>query len=133
MEVVVDTNVLVYETVEDSLYHKEVVEKLNRFSRIYVPFNILIEFILVLKKLGLDENFICNKVKELLKKSNIELINARKDDLRRVVDRIMSERLSVLRINDKLVLELAIKMDKTLYTYDKQLRAQAEKYGANLI
>ncbi|MEM4177462.1 MAG: PIN domain-containing protein [Nitrososphaeria archaeon] len=133
MEVIVDTNVLVYETVEDSIYHEEVVEKLNRFSRIYISFNILIEFILVLKKLGLDEKFICDKVVELLDRSKIELVNVRKSDIERAIEIIIKEKSSMLRVNDKLVLSLALKLGIPLYTYDKQLKFQAEKFDVNLV
>lgn len=52
MEAIVDTNILVYEMVEDSIYHEEVVDRLGRLERVHIPTNILIEFILVLKKLG---------------------------------------------------------------------------------
>ena len=53
MEAIVDTNVLVYETIEDSMYHEEVVNRLERIDVLYLPTNVLIEFILVMKKLGL--------------------------------------------------------------------------------
>lgn len=133
MESVVDTNILVYETVEDSLYHEEVVKTLQNMTRIYVPVNILVEFALVLKKLSLDENFICNKIRELLRKGKIELINIRKSDFDKAVEIIANEKLSVLRLNDKLILLSALRIGISLYTYDKQLKSEAIKYGVTLV
>ncbi|MBC7092142.1 MAG: PIN domain-containing protein [Nitrososphaeria archaeon] len=133
MECIVDTNILVYETVEDSLYHREVVERLEDITKIWIPVNILVEFALVLKKLGLDENFVCNKIKELLRKGKIELINVRKSDFEKAIEIISNEKLSILRLNDKLILSSASRMRIPLYTYDKHLKSEATKFGVSII
>ena len=38
MEVIVDTNILVYETVEDSIYHKDMMEKLEKVGMMKILF-----------------------------------------------------------------------------------------------
>ena len=133
MEVIVDTNILVYETVEDSIYHKDVMEKLEKIDVLYLPTNILIEFILVMKKLGLEENFIVNKVLEILEDKRIRLFSIKSVDFREALKIIGQEKMNTGKINDKIVLALARKNKLPIYTYDKQLKRQAKNLGIGTI
>ncbi|RJX16162.1 PIN domain-containing protein [Candidatus Bathyarchaeota archaeon] len=134
MEVIVDTNILVYETVEDSIYHKDVMEKLEKIDVPYLLItNILIEFILVMKKLGLEENFIVNKVLEILEDKRIRLFSIKSVDFKEALKIIGQEKMNTGKINDKIVLALARKNKLPIYTYDKQLKRQAKNLGIGTI
>ncbi|OYT54464.1 MAG: hypothetical protein B6U77_02765 [Candidatus Hecatellales archaeon ex4484_218] len=133
MEVIVDTNILVYETVEDSIYHKDVMEKLEKIDVPYLLTNILIEFILVMKKLGLEENFIVNKVLEILEDKRIRLFSIKSVDFKEALKIIGQEKMNTGKINDKIVLALARKNKLPIYTYDKQLKRQAKNLGIGTI
>lgn len=124
MGAVIDTNILVYATVEDSVYHKEVTGRLEELAKVYIPTNVMVEYILVLKKLGVDEEFIINKVMEVLSDEKTRLTGITKKDFEEALRMIEKEKVDVNRINDKVILSIARRNDLPLYTYDRQLRQQ---------
>jgi len=133
MEAIIDTNILVYETIEDSMYHKEVVEKLKDLESLYVPTNILIEFILVMKRLKLENQIIMRKILEILEDPRINLINIAKMDFKESLKIIIRENKDMKEINDKIILALAKRKNLPIYTYDRQLKQQARKYGVKVL
>jgi len=133
MEAIIDTNILVYETIEDSMYHKEVVEKLKDLESLYIPTNILIEFILVMKKLKLENQIIMRKILEILEDPSITLINIAKMDFKESLRIIIRENRDMKEINDKIILALAKRKNLPIYTYDRQLKQQARKYGVKVL
>ena len=133
MEAIIDTNILIYETIEDSMYHKEVVEKLKDLESLYIPTNILIEFILVMKKLKLENQIIMRKILEILEDPSITLINIAKMDFKESLRIIIRENRDMKEINDKIILALAKRKNLPIYTYDRQLKQQARKYGVKVL
>jgi len=129
LEAIVDTNVLVYETIEDSMYHEEVVDRLERIDILYLPTNVMIEFILVMKKLGLTETFIVRKALEILREEKVKLTSIRDVDFREALKMIRQERVDIKRINDKLILAFSKRSRVPIYTYDRQLKTQAQTLG----
>ena len=65
MEAVIDTNVLIYEFIEDSEYHNDVKEVLNMLDNIIIPEIVINEFIYVSSKIGVPFNIIKNKILEI--------------------------------------------------------------------
>jgi len=133
MEAIIDTNILIYETIEDSMYHKEVVEKLKDLESLYIPTNILIEFILVMKKLKLENKVIMYKISEILEDPSISLISIAKMDFKESLKIIIRENRDMKEINDKIILALAKRKNLPIYTYDRQLKQQARKYGVKVL
>ena len=133
MEAIIDTNILVYETIEDSMYHKEVVEKLKDLESLYIPTNILIEFILVMKKLKLENQIIMRKILEILEDPSITLINIAKMDFKESLRIIIRENRDMKEINDKIILALAKRKNLPIYTYDRWLKQQARKYRVKVL
>ncbi|RLE80421.1 MAG: type II toxin-antitoxin system VapC family toxin [Thermoprotei archaeon] len=133
MEAIIDTNILIYETIEDSMYHKEVVEKLKDLESLYIPTNILIEFILVMKKLKLENKVIMHKISEILEDPSISLISIAKMDFKESLKIIIRENRDMKEINDKIILALAKRKNLPIYTYDRQLKQQARKYGVKVL
>ena len=133
MEAIIDTNILIYETIEDSMYHKEVVEKLKDLESLYIPTNILIEFILVMKKLKLENKVIMHKISEILEDPSISLISIAKMDFKESLKIIIRKNRDMKEINDKIILALAKRKNLPIYTYDRQLKQQARKYGVKVL
>ena len=133
LEALVDTNILVYEMVEDSMHHEEVVSRLGKLERVYILTNILIEFILVLKKLGVNDKTIMDKVNEILNCKEMKLLPLKISNFKEAIRIINEEKGSLKRINDKLILSVAKENNTPLYTYDKQLAKQARKQKIKII
>ncbi len=133
MEAVVDTNILVYEMVEDSMYHDEVCRRLGKLRLIYIPTNVLIEFVLVLRKIGVSDSIIYDKLRELLSRRDVRISPLKAADFMKAVKTLSSGGHSSRYINDKLILALAERRRIPIYTYDKQLEKQAVESGVRTI
>ena len=128
METIIDTNILIYATVEDSIYYGEASGRLNELAKVYIPTNVMIEYVLVLKKLGVDEEFIIKKVKEIISDEKNKLIGITKRDFEEVLRMMEKEKIDVRRINDEIILSIARRNNLSLYTYDKRLKRQKTHY-----
>ena len=133
MESVIDTNILVYATVEDSLFHEECLKKLNELSKIYFPPTVIEEFVLVLRELGISEDFIRKQVKVILEDPKVKVLSLNSKDLKDAIEILGREKVSTRRFNDKLILLSAKKNRLPIYTYDKKLREQSKKMGIELL
>ena len=63
---VVDTNVLIYDTFEDSEFHEEAKELLDSTLEWEIPTVVIIELVAVMNKLGIERSKIISKLKEIL-------------------------------------------------------------------
>ena len=124
---------LVYETIEDSQYHEEVVEKLSGISLVRIPSNVMVEFVLVLGKLGLSANFISRKVSDVLSEPGVKLEPLTPRDFSFAMNVLAGEKAGVARLNDKLLLAVAKRTGSPIYTYDRRLANQARRYGVKTL
>jgi predicted nucleic acid-binding protein len=126
--VVVDTNVLVYATFEDSEHHKEAYAVLQE-NEIVVPRIVLYEYLWVLVRLTGNPSFLELKMKEL---SDFELICEDYETVRRGISRMLEEGASLETLNDYIVFSVALR-EGALATYDKKLRKLASRSGLYII
>ena len=126
--VVVDTNVLVYATFEDSEHHKEAYAVLQE-NEIVVPCIVLYEYLWVLVRLTGNPSFLELKMKEL---SDFELICEDYETVRRGIGRMLEEGASLETLNDYIVFSVALR-EGALATYDKKLRKLASRSGLYII
>jgi predicted nucleic acid-binding protein len=63
---VVDTNVLVYDTFEDSLYHEAAARLLDSLDRWLIPLIVVYEYVWVLKGLNVEPAHVREKLLEYL-------------------------------------------------------------------
>jgi predicted nucleic acid-binding protein len=126
--VVVDTNVLVYATFEDSEHHKEAYAVLQE-NEIVVPRIVLYEYLWVLARLTGNPSLLELKMKEL---SDYELICEDYETVRRGVGRMLEEGASLEMLNDYIVFSVALR-EGALATYDKKLRKLASRSGLHII
>jgi predicted nucleic acid-binding protein len=134
MKLLVDTNILVYDTIEDSEYHGIASKIIDEADEIYIPSIVIHEYLWVMiKKLNIPIDFVSEKIKEYIEELNTIyfcenmyiIINAMK--LLKKYSGKPSE------INDYLILSSAKYLDITLATFDKKLRRIASMEKVNTI
>ncbi|MEM2678028.1 MAG: PIN domain-containing protein, partial [Thermofilaceae archaeon] len=115
---VLDTNVLVYASVEDSEFHEESLKLLNERDSV-IPQIVVYEYIRVIAELTRDPLFVLTKIRELAE------YNVLCEPLH-VVQRgvqLWAERNAPIReLNDCVILALALTLNAELATYDRKLR-----------
>jgi predicted nucleic acid-binding protein len=123
--ILVDTNVLVYSTFEDSDRHEEALRILSE-EKVVIPRVVIHEFIWVLAKLTNDAELIKRKVEEL---KDFEVIAEELDDIVDGVKTLSDDGRTLRMINDYVILALAKRLNLELATYDHGLRRVAIRHG----
>jgi len=91
VEALIDTNVLVYDTIEDSVFHEEAKKTLDKLDRWLIPSVVIEEFVLVLNQLNLKREIIGKKIDEILKSKRIEIVSIERSDLSSACISVLSE------------------------------------------
>jgi predicted nucleic acid-binding protein len=130
---VIDTNILIYDTFEDSLHHKEAAKLLDELDRWLIPLIVLYEFIWFLKGLSVSVIDARDKLLEYTTCRNCAVIREGMEDVKWASSLLLEEKLSLSRFNDKIVLSLALHKGIPLATYDLKLRSQAAELGVPLL
>jgi len=128
LRVVVDTNVLVYATFEDSEHYGEAYSVLQKHE-IVVPYVVLYEYLWVLARLTRDPAFLEQKLEEL---AEFEITCEDAETLRRGLAMMRQKGAPPEMLNDYIVLSAALR-EGALATYDKKLRKLAFKNGVTVI
>ena len=124
MKALIDTNVLVYDTFEDSIYHAEAKKLLDSLDRWIIPSIVIHEYVWVMRALRIEAGEVAYKVEEYLQHHKTELVNETPEDIGRALSLIEKEGLNLSQYNDKIMLSLAIRV-ASLATFDRKLRKQA--------
>ena len=128
-----DTNVLIYDTFEDSIYHEEAKNILNSLKEWIIPTIVLHEYVWALKSLKIDVKTVLEKVEEYVYHVKTKTVYETQDDVIYSLKTILHDRLSLLRYNDMVILSIAIRLRAPLATFDKKLRTQAEKTNVKVL
>ena len=128
-----DTNVLIYDTFEDSIYHEEAKNILNSLKEWIIPTIVLHEYVWALKSLKIDVKTVLEKVEEYVYHVKTKTVYETQDDVIYSLKTILHDRLSLLRYNDMVILSIAIRLRTPLATFDKKLRTQAEKTNVKVL
>jgi predicted nucleic acid-binding protein len=123
-ECVIDTNALVYDTIEDSEHHEISRAIIDNLDICIIPSVVLEEFIFTLAKLGLDNKY--EKVLDLLE--TFEYLPIDKEDIINALNMIEKEKVSFKKFNDKLILCIAERRKAKLLTFDKELQKEQKRY-----
>jgi len=129
---IVDTNVYVYYAIKSSKYHKRSKELLNKLSKWGTPTVVVHEVIWTLYEL-LGRERTLYFVKALLSHRKTEVIPVSKQDITWSLEKIIEEKISLTRYNDKVILSLAKRTNTPILSFDKQLLAQAVRNGVAVI
>ena len=128
---VIDTNVLIYDYVEDSEHHKRAEEILDSLDRWVIPAIVIHEFVWFLKGNGLNQ-----RLQDILTYLKHEKAEVACDCSENVIDAIeitAREGLPLSDYKDAVILSHAIKGRMSLATFDKKLARMASKYGVEVI
>ena len=133
MRLLPDTNVLVYETVEDSARHLEACRLLDGARHVLLPSIVLHEYAWVMLKLGADPEFVSAKVEEYLRDPRMRYF-AEPSTAYREASRMLIEDGAISReFNDYLILAVARMEEAVLATYDRRLKKAASKRGVRVL
>ncbi|AGJ62097.1 PIN domain-containing protein [Saccharolobus islandicus] len=127
--IVVDTNILVYSTFEDSENHSKALEIIEK-EDVKIPQIVVYEFLWVLAKLTSDVSLIKTKIEEL---REFEIICESPETILNGVKMLKEDGKPLKMLNDYVVLALAKELKGDLATYDEKLRKIAEKHGVRTI
>lgn len=127
VEAVIDTNVLIYDTVEDSVYHKDAEEKLSNLRKWVIPTVVLEEFAIVLLQLRVGRSFIRKKLLEILENEKVEIAPLTRQHFIDSINTISKESISFKRLNDKLIVSAAKSRKLPVFTYDREIKKEWEE------
>jgi predicted nucleic acid-binding protein len=125
MSAVVDTNVLVFDTFEDSDSHLEAVEALDALEEWVIPGIVFHEYVWFMKDQGVGVAETRTKVNEYLMDAKTRFRPIDADDAAFAVDN--ARKLG--EYNDLLIVSSAKRLGTPLLTFDKGLVRRAREFG----
>lgn len=127
-----DTNVLVYETIEDSPNHEEASKIIDSAGTIILPSLVLHEYLWVMiRKLQVPLDFMVRKVDEYLSDRRVKYVT---EPPQAVLDALEFLRdSSAYNLNDFLILSTAKRYGAVLATFDTVLGRVARSLGVEVV
>ncbi len=134
MKLLLDTNVLIYDTVEDSEYHSIASEIIDKAVQIFIPSTVIHEYLWVmLKLLQVPLNIIEVKLRDYLDDPRTVYISEDIDVLINALNMLIEDKQDVKEINNYIILSTARKYNLMLATFDKRLRKIAINRNVKVI
>lgn len=126
MRLLPDTNVLIYDTIEDSEHHNEAAKIINEAKKIIIPSIVIHEYIWTMFKIvQASPSFVMLKVREYLEDPRTIYIPESIETLVDALKMLEADRESVKEVNDYIILATALHHNLTLATFDKKLKRKA--------
>ena len=123
MKLLLDANVLIYDTVEDSEYHSIASEIIDRAVQIFIPSTVIHEYLwIMLKLLQIPLNIIEVKLRDYLEDPKTVYILEDVDILINALNMLIEDKQDVKEINNYIILSTARKYNLILATFDKRLK-----------
>ncbi|MEM1568073.1 MAG: PIN domain-containing protein [Thermofilaceae archaeon] len=132
-EAVIDTNVLVYDTFSDSVYHEQAAQLLDSLDSWVIPLIVIYELVWFLKGFSLEARIVREKVLDYAGDERAVIACEGVEGVRWALNALVEEGISVARFNDKVVLSVAVRRGVPLATFDARLRRQAERMGIEVL
>lgn len=130
LRIIVDTDILVYDTIENSEKHFEASSLLDDADRIYLPSIVVHEFLwLALRKLKLSIDAVKNKIEEYFNDARFYYVCENSEIFTTAMKMLEEDKAPPTKINDYILLVFAERLGVELATYDSELREIAEKRG----
>jgi predicted nucleic acid-binding protein len=134
MKLLLDTNVLIYDTVEDSEYHSIASEIIDKAVQIFIPSTVIHEYLwIMLKLLQVPLNIIEIKLRDYLDDPRTVYISEDIDVLINALNMLIEDKQDVKEINNYIILSTARKYNLMLATFDKRLRKIAINRNVKVI
>jgi uncharacterized protein len=123
-EVVIDTNVLIFDIFENSEFHNEASNGLDTSEKWNVPSIVFHELIMFLRSREIPIARANSKVKEYLTNAKAIFMACTADDILFSISRVENYR----NYDDFLILSIAKRLDLPLFTFDNDLKKAAVKF-----
>ena len=125
MRAIIDTNVLVFDTFEDSEFHKEASSGLDALEGWGLPGIVFHELAWLFKSQQVAVSRTNSKIKEYLTNEKTTFVPCSADDIVFASSRMKNHR----EYNDLVILSAAGRMGLPLYSFDEQLKVIAKRHG----
>ena len=132
MRLLPDTNVLVYETIEDSMHHDEACGLIDNASEIYLPSIVIHEYYWVMTKLGVNPGIVLLKIAEYLQDLRTYYFAESLRVYKKAFRMLLEDEKGYRDINDYIILAVALEEKITLGTYDQGLKRIATERGVKV-
>ena len=129
MSAVIDTNVLIFDTFEDSELHAEAEELLDSLKEWIIPSIVFHEYMWFMKAENIDSTFSQKKVIEYLTHVKSRFLPIEVDDVLFSVQNMKEYR----NYNDFLILSAAKRTGHHLLTFDEKLKRHASRHGVKTL
>ncbi|MHB1493702.1 MAG: PIN domain-containing protein [Thermoplasmataceae archaeon] len=129
MEALVDTNVLVYDTIENSPFHTKASRLIDELSDPIISSITLVEMGFVLSRYGLETDKVRKKLNELLDEEWFSISWPSNKFISDVTTFIVEKKLSFREFNDWIIAYEAGMRKIPLATFDKDLIKRCNKVG----
>ena len=129
MSAVVDTNVLIFDTFEDSELHRSATTKLDSLDKWHLTSIMFHELVWFFKGRGIQLARTRLKIEEYMTNEKTVFISCMPDDIRFAVTEIRNYR----HYNDLVILSAAKRLGLPLFTFDDELKEIAVRYSVPLI
>ena len=134
MRLLPDTNVLIYDTVEDSGYHDEAARVVDEAREIVIPSIVVHEYLwAMLRIVQAAPSFVVLKVREYLEDPRTTYIHEPMEAIAKALRMLEADREGVGEVNDYIVLATALHFDLTLATFDRKLKERALRRGVRVV
>ncbi len=134
MRLLVDTNVLIYDTVEDSEYHDRAKEIIDEADEIAIPSIVVYEYIWAMYKLArVAPEFISLKIEEYFEDPRIVFLPEQLRLIHSALRMLKEDNAGLREINDYIILATALHYNLALATFDKKLIKRALKRGVKVL
>uniref|UniRef100_A0A7C4B999 Ribonuclease VapC n=1 Tax=Thermofilum pendens TaxID=2269 RepID=A0A7C4B999_THEPE len=128
IRVLVDTDVLLHDTFEDSEKHAEAAEILDEADRVYLPSIVVHEYLwLLLTKFKQSPEVVREKLEEYFGDARFIYVSENSEVFLRALEMMREDGADPYMVNDYIILVLAQRLGATLATYDEELKQIARR------
>ncbi|QDA31264.1 PIN domain-containing protein [Thermococcus indicus] len=132
MHGVIDTNVLIHDTFEDSEFHSEAEDVLESLDTWYIPAIVLQEFVWFFKNNGFSVDETWEVLKGYLDDPRFRGLNDNPQIVKKAFEILKVEKLPLSRFNDAMILAHALEKG-VLVTFDSKFRKLAGRMGVKVL
>jgi uncharacterized protein len=129
LSAVIDTNVLVFDTFEDSESHKAAASGLDSLHEWHIPSMVFHELVWFFKGRAIQVSRVNPKVEEYLRNEKTRFSPCTEDDLRFAAGHLKDYH----EYNDLVILSVAKRLGMSLFTFDEGLKKSARRNAVILL
>ncbi|MEM3691558.1 MAG: PIN domain-containing protein [Candidatus Korarchaeum sp.] len=134
MRLLPDTNVLIYDTVEDSEHHEEAARIIDEAGEVIIPSIVIHEYIWAMFKIAqVSPSFLVIKLREYLGDPKAVYVFESAEVLVSALKMLEADGESLREMNDYIILATALHYNLKLATFDRKLRIRALERGLGVV